>query len=262
MSLSEEIDAADVVRATPPLPFVHTTSRGALEQGIAGKMQLRATHHCPVNQNQPALYLYYGLPTYRPKKPGIVGQLIADVVSRPIALIFRHSALSGRSADTYPFDTGAIHFGKYFPFLSRSVSPLPFRLKGDASDWTGKVVSHFFEKNEYYLAARPRCVSSFLAGTLSHKTANIYRNAVNADARRLSIEVVLNDSLQIGSDSLEGIIAPVDMRNCDKFAEFLRATNVTPEYYHVRDFNSADAEISIIIDKALDIYARAGYIEN
>lgn len=185
-----------------------------------------------------------------------------DVVSRPVALIFRDAALGDRVADAYPFDTGAVSRNRYAPVVASNESLLPYRLTGCIRDCTGKLVSHLFGGNREYVDADPRRMSDFKAESLSHKVAKVYWSAgATADDRRLTIEVVLGQPISIDSDSLEAIIAPNDLKECGLFADFLRVTRVAPTYYHARQFYSSDGEVAVLIDRALEYYESAGYLK-
>ncbi len=245
--------ASTADEATPELPLVHSTEAAHI-RGIFTAAELRP-RPCPVFNNLPLTYLFYGRPAYQSKQANTA---TASPTLCPICFVFKPHSSPSTIHSVYPFDTGAANVDRFSPYVSKT----EFRTFAiDPSlDTVRRLVKCFFTSNELYYEAD---ASSFTLPADAEVDLTKYynlithQNPVDYDDRRSAVEIAVEDAIPL-KDSLLAVVLPAALmgdENIKKMIyEVLRCCPLMYRTYH----GLSPGGYSYTIREVLFNYLRSG----
>jgi hypothetical protein len=204
-----------LVHCTPVLYGLPTLVQGELR-----------TNPCPVYDNRPMVYLFYGRPAFKPLAGMAAGGIKEHL---PMCLVL-DAALLGRAVRILPFDSGG--FDRYAPFV-QPLARQQFEL-APRRDVPRRIVSAFYETNLAYFHQMPARNEDDIS--LLHPEARAiarlaHDNAVaDDDDRRATIEIQLEDNVSL-PQALKAIIGPPFIMDEPATLEAIRASGAVPITY-------------------------------
>lgn len=179
------------------------------------------TRPCPVYNDSPLLYLFYGRPAYKPAQ-GVSASKISDLA--PVCLILDPDLLD-LAVRMVPFDSGG--FERYLDLIGPDLPRSEFELSGDPS-LPLRLITAFFQTNRDYYDQLPKLREEDIP--FSGRSARAYARLLSdtairdADDRIGTIEVQFADRIPLAG-ALKAIVAPSAML---ADAEVLRALDACP----------------------------------
>lgn len=186
------------------MPFTHTTDWWVFRHISESGEPLNAEFCDKYDEN--LLYLFYGRPCYRPHADVEPTSLSAFFL---VCLLFEPSSVQNPHR-VMPFDSGAMIRGRYQPHLHPGMKPADFELEPSLLGVT-RAVERFYGTNAAYFQSSPR--TDIAAGPRDievESLLSIIRSAAQAsiDDRRSTIEVQLNERLDLRSSNVLAVIMP------------------------------------------------------
>ena len=225
------------------LPIFHTTFN-KYSQTIFENKKLEVVE-CAVLKEK-ALYFFYGKPNYKSSK-GNVNTTTKEW--NPICIILKMETISRKVSHIFPFDSGAFNANLYSTVFEGNLTLKEYDLNAN-TDLIKKFLSIFYISLEDYLDGN---VSKKLEEKNSQQITNCYKlytmegDALKFDDRSRTIEIVVNNSVEINEKNIELIIAPSSLRK--NVEECFK--NVRVEYYNNRNLGNPH-----------DNYGKIDYIAN
>ena len=190
-------------------------------------------------------YFFYGRPAYR---PGKIGVTTTKLDSRPVCLMFRKGDLPP-ATNVYPFDTGALHDGRYAPYLD-GVTFAELNC-GSVIEAEGKIVRRYFSDNESYFFGREMAVLTPAAtSNVAIAFHSLLRSdrEIECDDRLLSIELLQDSEFAIKT-TLRSVVLPIFLRADPDVSPILnewKKAGIQIEPYQPQGHSSAGMEVERI----------------
>lgn len=175
------------------LPLAHLTASRWLD-AILGKGRLEP-RPCKVFAKK-LLYFSYGGVFYR------TSSLQTEAATElPVAFVFSPAVMDVVSR-LFPFDSGAMHAGRFGRDWSRRLSPFQSRFRVDTSDGSQKaqiLLYHLFETNLSYLSGKPSTASTHKHRPLPllYKFLNANLSSLKVDHRQRTIEAISDAAVEL-----------------------------------------------------------------
>jgi len=222
MSLIDFLEEFDPTKRT--LGLVHCTPvLYGLPMLVQGEIRTRP---CPVYDDRPMVYLFYGRPAFKPLANMVAGGIKEHL---PMCLVL-DAKLLGRAVRLLPFDSGG--FDRYAPFV-QPLDRVNFELT-PRRDIPRRIVSAFYETNQAYFQQMPVRREDDIS--LLHPEARAiarlaHDNAVaDDDDRRATIEVQLEENVSL-AEALKAIVGPPFLMDEPATLDAIRVSGAVPITY-------------------------------
>lgn len=246
------------LKQVPPTPtslaWCHTTDAFRLRDVIrAGEMLPR---RCDVF-DQDLLYAFYGRPAFRRSED----QQMRHTARSPVVVV-----LSPKLADLgcrmFPFDTGAFE-ERYHSWVHRGMELQDFEIECSC-EAAQRHVSAFFLTNEQYVRLQPSdptipYVGDFEVESIVHLLAD--PSALNADDRRLAVELQLERSVPFESPWIVALIVPNVLTQAPWLETFsARNPGVEVLTYEAAQLRTAGHYQALLEERAVALQHAKGWI--
>ncbi|MFD2162244.1 hypothetical protein ACFSJU_07555 [Paradesertivirga mongoliensis] len=214
----------------PFLPFFHCCDAFYL-QNIIKDRHLKP-RPCKVFNNEELLYLFYGRPAY--KSSEVQNSKMASFM--PTCFILKPGAVA-EIRRILPFDSGG--FSLYKECMHPGMTLESF-LMTPSLESISKTIGYFYKGNQEYLLAKPN--ESIVYDPLEFQVESYHtlisgKFLTNADDRKASIEVQVNQPIPLTKDSLDAVILPSYLMSSQTVQDFfineLDTTVITIENFGV-----------------------------
>lgn len=251
-------DFSKLIREQPAgldeLPSVHVSD------GLGFRSIMRDGHisaePCPVFDDEPLVYLFYGRPSYR-----VNSQVMASAIRAyaPVCFIFKPGVIRS-PARVFPFDSGAFHNDLFHASMHRKMTREDFALEPDIAS-PQRLINLFFGDNQSYYDNKPIAdielpPLSFEAlcyhGLITDRQENIY------DERISSIEIQVGEDVRL-KEAVEAVILP-DAFLVKEVAESLSAIGAEAIPYAFIDRLRPELYAATIYQIVRDYYRRRGHL--
>ncbi|WP_332756610.1 hypothetical protein [Sphingomonas sp. LB2R24] len=200
-------DFSKLIREQPAgldeLPSVHV-SDGLGFRSIIRDGQISA-EPCPVFDEEPLVYLFYGRPSYR-----VNSQVMASAIRAyaPVCFVLKPGVVRSPTR-IFPFDSGAFHNELFHASMHRKMAREDFALEPDLAS-PQRLINLFFGDNVSYYDNKPIAdvelpplafEASCYHGLITDRQENIY------DERISSIEIQVGENVQL-KDAVEAVVLP------------------------------------------------------
>jgi hypothetical protein len=198
-----ELETALAKESLPPnlpcaLPLAHLTAWRWLDAILVnGRLEPRP---CRVFGNK-LLYFSYGGVFYRTSSPQTeaAGEL-------PVAFVFSPKVMDIVSR-LFPFDSGAMHAGRFGSDWSHRLSPFESRFRVDTSGGVQDaqiLLYHLFKTNPSYLCGKPSTASRRKHAPLPllYEFLNADLSSLKVDHRQRTIEAISDVAVELGKNIL------------------------------------------------------------
>jgi hypothetical protein len=211
---------------------------------------------CPVFDNEPLLYLFYGRPSYR-----VNSQVLASAIDAyaPVCFVLRPSSVD-RPRRVFPFDSGAFHAERFSEAMHRKMMRDDFALEPGPSS-PRQLISLFFGTNERYMRNEP--LEAVTAPGLAFEVSS-YHTLISSrhenvfDERISAVEIQIDEPLPLAGN-VEAVVMP------DRFAipevlASLDAAGAVPLLYDYVARLRPEAFTGNIYQLVRDYYRSRGYL--
>ncbi len=208
---------------------------------------------CPVYDQQPLLYLFYGRPAYKPAQ-GIGGSGIVDLA--PICLVFDPDLLEFATR-IVPFDSGG--FKRYFDVIGPGLPRSEFELSGDPT-FALRLVSAFFQTNRGYYEHLPKLDENAIP--FADRSARAYARLLahkaigDTDDRIGTIECQFTGDIPLAG-ALKAIVAPAAMLDDAEVRHALALCPDAKQFSYKTYGRSAPLSFAHTIYERIDTYLEA-----
>lgn len=198
-----ELETALAKESLPPnlpyaLPLAHLTASRWLDAILGnGRLEPRP---CKVFAKK-LLYFSYGGVFYR------TSSLQTEAATElPVAFVFSPSVMNVVSR-LFPFDSGAMHAGRFGHEWSHRLSPFESRFRVDTkagSQDAQILLYHLFKTNPSYLSGKPSTTSrhKHMPLPLLYKFLNANLSSLKVDQRQRTIEAISDAAVKLGKNIL------------------------------------------------------------
>jgi hypothetical protein len=185
------------------LPYFHSCDAFVFKKILEDKKLL--VSECKVFNNEKLLYLFYGKPAYKSSNTDST-KLNSNL---PICFILNSEYICNIKR-IIPFDSGAFECGLYKEYLHPHMK-LEYFLMHPEQKSISKTINYFYESNGNYFMFKPK--EQIQYDPLDFEIES-YHNLIkgvsrsSADDRKASIEIQLDQNIEINSDALKAVILP------------------------------------------------------
>ena len=196
------------------------------------------------------LYFFYGKPSFFPKTTQSSNLLF----NTQVFFVLKPDIISA-ARRVFPFDSGAFTVGLYARYLSAGMNLLDFQIELDTAHSGGtpyptsaqKIVAAIYGTNENYFRSEHReDLAPSMMDFEVHAFLELLRSKAGEDFddRRSVIEIQSTRPVSLNSDTMAGIILPIELVEHDSVAAFIdrcgldsdsiltyNAMRSKPEYY-------------------------------
>ena len=185
------------------LPSIHT-SDGLGFRSILREERL-AAEPCPVFNDEPLLYLFYGRPSYRVNAQTLA---TANKAYAPVCFILKPGTVKTPHR-IFPFDSGAFQHDLFRESMHRKMQRDDFALQPDIAS-PQRLISLYFGDNERYYSNRP--IAELDLPPLAFEAASYHalitdRQENQYDERISSVELQIAEDLPLNG-AVEAIVLP------------------------------------------------------
>jgi hypothetical protein len=236
------------------LPSVHV-SDGLGFRAIMQEGRL-TTEPCPVFDEEPLLYLFYGRPSYR-----VNSQVLASAIRAyaPVCFVLKPGVVQ-TPARVFPFDSGAFHNDLFRSSMHRKMQRDDFALEPDIAS-AQRLVHLFFGDNESYYDAKPipsvtlpplDFEASSYHALITDRQENVY------DERISSIEIQIAEDLPL-KDIIDAVVLPDAFLDGDVTTS-IESIGATAIPYPFLDRLRPELYTATLYPIVRDFYRRRGYL--
>lgn len=236
------------------LPSIHV-SDGLGFRSIMRDGQFSA-EPCPVFNNEPLVYLFYGRPSYR-----VNSQVLASAIRAyaPVCFVLKPGIIQSPTR-VFPFDSGAFHNELFHASMHRKMQRDDFALEPDLTS-PQRLISLFFGDNSSYYDNKPLAVvdlpplafeASSYQALITDRQENVY------DERISSIEIQVGDDIGL-KDAVEAVVLP-DAFLVKEVAGSLTAIGAEAIPYAFIDRLRPELYAATIYPIVRDYFRRRGYL--
>jgi hypothetical protein len=236
------------------LPLTHMTD-GLAFRGMLDSGGLNA-EPCPVFDDEPLLYLFYGRPAYRVNSQRLSSAIDAYA---PVCLVLRPNCLNSLKR-VFPFDSGAFQGERFVEAMHRKMLLEDFALDANLQA-PRKLINLFFgDRDRYYRNAplQEIAIPALSFEALSYHILITSRHENDFDERISAIELQTQHNLDL-SVHAEAVVLP-DAFATDEVLQRLAAFQITVLPYDYIPRLRPESYTGAIYTIVRDYYRRMGYL--
>lgn len=237
-------------QAHPVLPLMHTTDAYRFRDIIRnGKLE---PSQCNVFKGECLTYLFYGRPAY---KLNTDGKATSQSMRFPVCFLVKNSYVK-IAKRVFPFDSGAFAREMFKLNVHERMELSNFLIDPDPSrpgtiptpEIPARLVKTFYESNRGYYDQLPR--EGVQIDAMNFEAEVFYewiktKQKTGADSRRASIEIQIEEKIELSSHSVEAIALPISLLSSDEVKTVLKNLGATPLPYDLYHGDPAHFTMSI-----------------
>lgn len=236
------------------LPSVHVSDGLGLRSIIRdGRL---SAEPCPIFNDEPLVYLFYGRPSYR-----VNSQVLASAIRAyaPVCFVLKPGVVRS-PVRVFPFDSGAFQNELFRASMHRKMQRDDFALEPDFAS-PQRLINLFFGNNHNYYDNKPVTTvdlpplafeASSYHALITDRQENVY------DERISSIEIQIDEDIPL-KDTIEAVVLP-DAFFVKDMAESLAAIGAEGIPYAFIDRLRPELYAATIYPIVRDYYRRRGYL--
>ncbi len=212
----------------PLLPLAHTCEAYSFRK-ISEQNELKVSVDS-VFPNESLLYFFYGRPSYRvstTEKP------VSNCAFMPICILVNSEVIE-RPKRILPFDSGAFHNGLFKNFLHPKMRSSDFFIEPELN-MAARLVNKFYGSNKNYFYSRQKSIKvppfEFEVSSYYNLIQNL--GQTDYDDRDCSIEVQLDNSVKLTSDSVLLVVLPGIFLDDTEFRSKIESLSAEVKTYHI-----------------------------
>jgi hypothetical protein len=223
--------------AAQQLPAIHITPVSHFA-GILSTRKLEVTPCKFVGKR--ICYYFYGKPSYEviprshvKSQPPVKSKRLADAA---VCICLKLGAISAHLEAIHAFDTGGYFKNRYDKYLARGLTIADFKLGNDLSK-PAKYVTAFFDDNKgYYEGNIKNGINVRPLDVVSQTIIDMVdaRLSPDFDERVASVELQVNQAIDLVAGIVDAIVAPSTLRYDPRFTDACSDWGVPPIYYRFK----------------------------